>query len=130
MEDSLTLDVDGDRGLLAIGRRFVGSTAGDLLAALDVQRRDVECADRAFSSAVAQQCLCENTNIGSVKVLWGSILQMVNEKRSIKNKLNNSRRSILGLPLECRSKTDCRLAISFSLLEVSEQTLYPTTLES
>lgn len=79
MEDSLTLDVDGDCGLLAVGRRFVGSTAGDLLAALDVRRRDVERADCAFSSSVAQQCLRDNTNIGSVKVSWGSILQMVND---------------------------------------------------
>lgn len=77
MEDPLTLDVDGDRGLLAVRRRFVGSTAGDLLAALDVRRGDVERADRAFSSAISQQRLRENTNIVSLKVSGSSILQMV-----------------------------------------------------
>lgn len=79
LEDSLTLDVDGNRGLLAVGRCFVGSTAGDLLAVLDVRGRDVERADRAFSSTVTQQCLRENTNIGSIRVSWGSTLQMVND---------------------------------------------------
>lgn len=56
---ALTLDVDGDRGLLAVGRRFVGGAAGDLLSALDVGRGDVERAHRAFSSSISQQRLCK-----------------------------------------------------------------------
>lgn len=62
-EDSLTLDVDGDCGLFAVGRRFVGGPAGDLLTALDVRGRDVERAHCAFSFAVSQQSLQENTHI-------------------------------------------------------------------
>lgn len=57
----LTLDVDGDRGLFAVGRGFVGRPAGDALAALDVGRRDVEGADGALSVAVTQQRLRTNT---------------------------------------------------------------------
>lgn len=63
-ETRLTLDVDGDRGFLAVGCCFVGGSAGDALAALDVGRRDVERADRALSVAVTQQRLPTNTTAG------------------------------------------------------------------
>lgn len=110
VEDSLTLDVDGDRGLFAVGRRFVGGTAGDPLAALDVRGGDVERAHRAFSSAISQQRLHENTNTVSTKVSqhfadgqWHFILAQSKRK---KYEPNNSRWSVFMLPLECRSKTD------------------------
>lgn len=61
-------------------------------------------------------CVKTQTCHGAAFCRWS----MIFTENSIKNKPSNSRRSILGLPLECRSKTDCRLAISFSLLEVSE----------
>lgn len=35
----LTLDVDGDAGLLAVGDRLVGGLTDDLLTRLDVGRR-------------------------------------------------------------------------------------------
>lgn len=54
---TLTLNIDGDCGLLAVGRCFVGGAAGDLLSALDVGRSDVERAHRAFSSPISQQRL-------------------------------------------------------------------------
>lgn len=53
----LTLDVDCDAGLLAVGDRLVGGLADDLLTHLDVGRQQVERADGAFSPAVPQQCL-------------------------------------------------------------------------
>lgn len=54
---ALTLDVDGDAGLLAIGDGLVGGLADDLLARLDVGRRQVERAHRALPPAVAEQRL-------------------------------------------------------------------------
>lgn len=53
----LTLDVNGDAGLLAVGDCLVGGFAGDLLTRLDVGRREVERAHGAFSPAVPQQGL-------------------------------------------------------------------------
>lgn len=64
-EGTLTLDVDGDGGLLAAGRRFVGRSTGDALAALDVGCRDVQRADRALSVTVTQQRLQEREREGN-----------------------------------------------------------------
>lgn len=49
----------------------------------------------------------------------------IHREKNIENKLNISRRSILGLPLERRSKTDCGFTISSSLLHVSEKNNNP-----
>lgn len=54
---ALTLDVDGDAGLLAVGDGLVGGLADDLLARLDVGWRQVERAHRALPPAVAEQRL-------------------------------------------------------------------------
>lgn len=48
----LTLDVDGDAGLLAVGHGLVGGSADDLLARLDVGGGDVEGANGALSPPV------------------------------------------------------------------------------
>ena len=53
----LTLDVDGHRGVLPVGRRLVGGPAGDELTRLDVAGRQVQRAHRALSAAVPQQGL-------------------------------------------------------------------------
>lgn len=99
MEDSLTLDVDGDRGLLAVGRRFVGGTAGDPLAALYVRGGDVERAHRAFSSAISQQRLHENTNTVSTSIVGqhfadGQRYFILAQLKRKKYEPNNSRWSV------------------------------------
>ena len=53
----LTLDVDGDAGLLAVGDCLVGGLAGDLLACLHVGGGQVQGAHRALPPAIPQQRL-------------------------------------------------------------------------
>lgn len=65
----LTLDVDGDAGLFAVGDCLVGGLADDLLPCLDVGWWKVKSADGAFSPAVPQQRLDEiKSNNVNVKV--------------------------------------------------------------
>lgn len=73
----LTLDVDGDRGLLAVWSCFVGRSAGDALAALDVGGRDVQRADGALSVAVAQQRLQTNTSNSKGSKETGDVMENV-----------------------------------------------------
>ncbi len=49
----LTLDVDGDAGLLAVGDCLVGGLTDDLLTCLDVGWRQVKRAHSAFPPAVS-----------------------------------------------------------------------------
>lgn len=55
--EMLTLDVDRDTGLLAVGDCLVGGLTDDLLTRLDVGRRQVERAHGALSSAIPEQGL-------------------------------------------------------------------------
>lgn len=72
----LTLDVDGDCGLFAVRCCFVGCSAGDTLATLDVRCWGVERADRALSVTITQQCLpnkttSEDQNVETKKeIVW------------------------------------------------------------
>lgn len=59
---SLTLDVDSDTGLFAVGHCLVGSSADDLLARLDVGGWNVEGADRALSPSISKKSLQEEQN--------------------------------------------------------------------
>lgn len=61
----LTLDVDGDAGLLAVGDRLVGGLTDDLLTCLDVGWRQVEGAHGALSPAVSQQGLQTDREVKS-----------------------------------------------------------------
>lgn len=56
----LTLDVNGDTGLFAIGDCLVGGLTDDLLTRLDVGRRQIERAHCAFPPAVPEQGLQGN----------------------------------------------------------------------
>lgn len=55
----LTLDIDGDRGLLPAGNGFVGGAADDVLPVLNVGGGDEKGAHDAFPLAVTEKCLCE-----------------------------------------------------------------------
>ena len=57
MGSVLTLDIDGDTGLLAIGNGLICGTTDDLLSGLDVGGRDVQCADGALSPPISEKCL-------------------------------------------------------------------------
>lgn len=59
----LTLDVDGNRGLLPSRDGFVGGPAHDALPILHVTRGDEQGADDALSFAIAQQGLGEGEGI-------------------------------------------------------------------
>lgn len=54
---NLTLDVNVDAGLFAIGHSFVGRSTDDLLACLDVGGRQVEGANRTLPPSITKQCL-------------------------------------------------------------------------
>lgn len=57
MAQVLTLDVDGDRGLLPAGNGFVGGAADDALPILYVGGGDEKGAHDALSLAITEKCL-------------------------------------------------------------------------
>lgn len=59
---SLTLDVDGDTGLFAVGHCLIGGSADDLLTGFDVGGGNVEGAYRALSPPVSKKSLREEKN--------------------------------------------------------------------
>lgn len=69
----LTLDVDGDRGLLPAGNGFVGGAADDVLPVLDVRRSNKKGAHDALPLAIAEESLGRRKGDEKKHGAWFSI---------------------------------------------------------